>query len=416
MRLACGESPVARGSWTLRRTAPEFLRAEPLQDALDHLRARTAWPPCAGDDLAAPRSSMSDFVHLHVHSSFSPGWGVHSLEELCAAARQMGLRRLALTDRNGLYGIPHFLEAAREAGIAPIIGAEAVTEQHRAVLLARDEEGYANLCRLLSDLHCDAGFDLPERLSAYRQGLFVLTDDPAVLSPLRRHSPEGLFVELSPGHQMHRALALARELRLPPVATTRAVFLSPEDFELHRVLRAIAPQHQALAPAPGGYRPRGGSALPPEKLADFFPHCPEALENAARIAVCVQNRLGFLRDHLSRLSRRWRAEEAFAELERRAREGALWRYGRIDDTVEARLHKGADHHRRQGVRPLLPGGGGDRQAVAAHLRPGERRSLPGRLLPGDHPRRPDPPQPLLRALPEPRAARSAGHRHRLPLG
>ena len=72
----------------------------------------------------------------------------------------MGMDRMALTDRNGLYGIPHFLRQAREAGIRPIIGAEAVHSGHRAVLLAKDETGYANLCRLLSDLHCRDNFDL----------------------------------------------------------------------------------------------------------------------------------------------------------------------------------------------------------------------------------------------------------------
>lgn len=227
---------------------------------------------------------MSSFAHLHVHSTFSPQWGVRTLEEICAAACSMGMGRLALTDRNGLYGIPHFLEAAREAGIAPIVGAEAVTPAHRAVLLARSTEGYANLCRLLSELHCRTGFDLPDRLGTCRQGLFILSDDPAILSPLRRQSPEGLFVELSPGHQMHRALALARELRLPTVATSRAVLLKPDDFELHRVLRAIALNTKLSRLLPEETAREGDLLLSPERLADFFPHCPEALENAASIA------------------------------------------------------------------------------------------------------------------------------------
>ena len=93
------------------------------------------------------------FVHLHVHSSLSPNWGLHSPEALCARAVAMGCSTIALTDRNGFYAIPRFLQAAREAGIAPIIGCEAVAAQNRAVLLARDEEGYANISRLLSDLH-----------------------------------------------------------------------------------------------------------------------------------------------------------------------------------------------------------------------------------------------------------------------
>ena len=43
---------------------------------------------------------MTDFVALHVHSSFSPGWGVHGVEELCAAARAMGLRQVLPVQTN----------------------------------------------------------------------------------------------------------------------------------------------------------------------------------------------------------------------------------------------------------------------------------------------------------------------------
>jgi error-prone DNA polymerase len=281
---------------------------------------------------------MNDFTHLHVHSTFSPGWGVRSPEELCAAARAMGMTRLALTDRGGLYGIPHFVEAAREAGIAPIIGAEAATPRHRAVLLARDAEGYADLCRLLSDLHCRRDFDLPAALAERRRNLIVLSDDPGVLAPLRRRSPEGLFVELSPGHQMHRALALARELRLPPVATSRALFLGPEDFELHRVLRAIHLNTKLSRLSPEETAAEGDLLLAPARLADFFPHCPEALENAADIAQACRTDWDFS-ETIFPAFRGMGSEEAFEELSRRARAGALWRYGGIDGKVEARLQK-----------------------------------------------------------------------------
>ena len=281
---------------------------------------------------------MADFVPLHVHSAFSPGWGVHSLEEIFFAARRMGLRRLALTDTNGLYGIPHFLEAAKEAGISPIIGAEAVAGRHRAVVLARDETGYANLCRLLSDLHCASGFDLAEKLARYRQGLVVLSDDSELLSSLRRRSSEGLFVELSPGHQMHRALALSREMRLPPVATSRAVLLSPADFEVHKVLRAIHLNTKLSRLKEGEIAQEGDRLLSPGRLADFFPHCPEALENTARIASCCKTDWNFS-ETIFPAFQAMGNPEAFAELERRARAGALWRYGVIDDKVETRLQK-----------------------------------------------------------------------------
>lgn len=281
---------------------------------------------------------MSDFVHLHVHSSFSPQWGVHRLKELCAAVRNLGMRRLALTDRNGLYGIPHFLEVARESGLAPIIGAEAIVGKHRAVLLARDEEGYANLCRLLSELHCRRDFDLCRELPDRRHGLYVLSDDPAVLTALRRHAADDLFVELSPGYQMHRTLAVARELRLPTVATTRAVLLDPSDFELHRLLRAIALNTKLSRLSPDDTAREGDMLLAPERLTDFFPHCPEALENAARIADGCKTDWDFSTTIFPAF--RGMAEaEAFEELSRRARAGAQWRFGQLDERIEARLHK-----------------------------------------------------------------------------
>lgn len=281
---------------------------------------------------------MKSLAHLHVHSGFSPGWGVRRPEELCAAAKTMGFRRLALTDRNGLYGIPHFLEQARQAGLQPIVGAEAVTAKQRALLLVRNVEGYGNLCRLLSDLHCRGDFDLPDALARYRQGLFILSDDPAVLGPLRRHGREGLYVELSPGHQMHRALALARQMQLPPAATSRAVFLHREDLELHRVLRAIALNTKLSRLQPGDTAADADFLLSPRALADHFPHCPEALENTARIAAQCRADWNFA-ETVFPAFRGMAEKEAFETLGRRARAGALWRYGRIDDRVAARLDK-----------------------------------------------------------------------------
>ena len=101
----------------------------------------------------------SAFVHLHTHSSYSPMQGVPTLEALCQAVRAQGQDTLALTDTNGLYGAIRFLDVAREAGLKPILGAELVHDDHRAVLLAKTPTGYANLCRVLSARHGEASFD-----------------------------------------------------------------------------------------------------------------------------------------------------------------------------------------------------------------------------------------------------------------
>jgi DNA-directed DNA polymerase III PolC len=281
---------------------------------------------------------MIDFTHLHVHSSFSPQWGVRSVADFCRAAKSMGMTRLALTDRNGLYGIPHFLEAAKEAGIEPIIGAEAVSGGHRAVLLARDEAGYGNLCRLLSELHCRKDFHLSTKLQTFRNGLIILSDDPEVLVPLRRQSPESLYAELSPGYRMEQALKLSRSLGIPPVATSRAVLLDDGDFELHQVIRAIALNTKLSRLSPEDTAKATDSLLSGQRLAEQFPHCPAALANAQNIARQCKTDWDFS-STIFPAFRNLDGEAAFVELESRARQGAVWRYGGINSRAEERLSK-----------------------------------------------------------------------------
>ncbi|WP_136523712.1 DNA polymerase III subunit alpha [Geomonas ferrireducens] len=292
------------------------------------------------------------FVHLHVHSSLSPGWGVLAPEAICAEAARLGFDTLAITDRNGLYGVPRFLDAAREAGIAPIIGTEAVTEQNRALLLASDQEGYANISRLLSDLHCEKGFDLCGALTRYRRGVVILSDDARLLSKLKAASADRLFVELSPGHDMHRALALSRDLGLPPVATARALVRAPHlevqsparggadlcDFHLHRVLRAIHLNTKLSRLTPDLTGSASDALYGATQMADFFPHCPHALENSARIAAMCRREWDFSTTIFPAF-RELNNDDAFATLKSRARTGAVWRYGVIDEKVEARLGK-----------------------------------------------------------------------------
>jgi len=70
--------------------------------------------------------------------------GVNSVEALCAAAIRQGASALALTDVNGLYGAIRFIQAARDVGLRPLLGAELTHCSHRTVALARTAAGYAN--------------------------------------------------------------------------------------------------------------------------------------------------------------------------------------------------------------------------------------------------------------------------------
>src|SRR5918997_588346 len=90
------------------------------------------------------------FVHLHVRSGFSFGSGVARPGELVEAAAEMGMPALALTDRDGLYGIPRFLEESGAAGVLPVVGVEVSMVEGHIVLLAESIEGYRSLCRLIT--------------------------------------------------------------------------------------------------------------------------------------------------------------------------------------------------------------------------------------------------------------------------
>ena len=127
-----------------------------------------------------------NFVHLNVHSHYSRGWGIGTIEELCRSAKEQYMDRLALTDTNGLYGLVHFIQTAKERGIQPIVGSELTTDEHRAVLLVRNHEGYANLCRIISDRQCHQDFDLIKSLKERREGLLIFSDDFTLLKALKK--------------------------------------------------------------------------------------------------------------------------------------------------------------------------------------------------------------------------------------
>ena len=279
---------------------------------------------------------MASFTHLHVHSSYSPMRGVSSLEALCEAVREQGGERLALTDTNGLYGAVRFIEVAQQANIKPILGAELIHGAHRVVLLAKNMEGYANLCRILSSRHCDESFDCVAAVATYRSGLCLLSDDESALMAWRHDSPDDLYVELTPGPRMQEAVEFSRRSGLSPVATARAYFATPDDYRLHQLLRAIAlnttlsrlPQHECCAPS--------AWLMPEAMMRRALPHVPEAVANTRYVAERCYTDWDF-KETIFPSFRQLRAEQAYAVLHERTYHGAASRYGTLTREVRDRI-------------------------------------------------------------------------------
>jgi error-prone DNA polymerase len=285
-----------------------------------------------------PAMNSPPFTHLHVHSDYSPMRGVSSLETLCELAQTQEMPSLALTDTNGLYGAVRFVDLAKQQGLRPILGAELTTDDHRAVLLAKTPDGYANLCRLLSERHCDPSFDCLTAVTRYRSGLILFTDDEAALSAWAKDSSHDLYVELTPGPAMHDALAYSRRLNIPPVATNGVYFARAEDMATHRLLRAIA-LNTTLSRLPARACCMATQwLLPPTRMAALFPHVPEALANTARIAESCYTEWSF-RETIFPTFRRLSDDDAFILLQDKTYAGALDRYGVIVPEIRARIEQ-----------------------------------------------------------------------------
>ena len=95
--------------------------------------------------------SSAPFAELAARSHFSFLEGSASPRDLVEVAARLEIGSLGLCDRNGLYGAVGFIEAARKAGIRPVVGVELdLVDAGRIRLLARGRRGYRQLCRAIS--------------------------------------------------------------------------------------------------------------------------------------------------------------------------------------------------------------------------------------------------------------------------
>ncbi len=241
------------------------------------------------------------YAPLRLRSNYSLLAGTMTLEEIVERACRMGLGAVALTDINNLYGAVRFQELARARGLKAIVGAELRAKSEAATLLARDGEGYANLCRALTRLHLGrdaaaeadaAGEEAPLEglLEGGAGGLYCMVEEPALAERLLGLFPrERLWLELAgPGRASRvweRNVRAARSMGVGVVATGEAWFGAAEDWALHRALRAVAGRTlvQRAGAVEGVAHPNAYMATPAQ-MTRRLGRLSWALEESARIA------------------------------------------------------------------------------------------------------------------------------------
>ena len=268
-------------------------------------------------------------IALGLHSSYSLMRGTDSPRSLCRSARKLGYTTVALTDQNNLYGLWFFLNACREEGLRPILGAELQTGGERVFVLAKDQGGYRNLCRLLSDRHCLPAFSMASGLESYHKGTVVLATDSHRLRHLREIGADVVAALAGCPNQHNSDLRQqARMLGLSSVAVQDSFFLTPGDEARHRLLRAI--DVKATLDRLDAAELHSNALLPsPEQWQVRFQIWPECLQEAAAIAErCVVQS-----PYQGLVMPPWPGGDAQKVLRTRSYHGAKQRYGPVLPTA-----------------------------------------------------------------------------------
>lgn len=274
------------------------------------------------------------FVHLHCHSTFSFHAGVPSVPELVGRAKDLGMPAVGLTDTDRMSALILHYEECRRQGIRPVLGAE-LTEpragevlaararigaagqdvpppapsmadpaelspradgagshrRERLVLLARNAQGYADLCDILTERHLSAHTFAFERVFEREwPNLVLFTSSPGLLgtlaaTPNRPH----LFAELvnhsaATRRRSREVEAVAAALQIPLMATNDCYFLDRHDWATHQVLTAIGLNSTASRLRQGECAAPGATFRSWQEMARAFPSHSHALDNAERIA------------------------------------------------------------------------------------------------------------------------------------
>src|SRR5436190_3539172 len=250
------------------------------------------------------------YVELHAHSAFSFLDGASLPEELAIAAVERGHTALALTDHDTISGSMEFAQAARTFGLRPIHGCELTLGGDRHVtLLVRDEQGWRNLCRLLTRAHAHTR-ETPgrravlkpsvplEALEEHAAGLVCLSgggrhgvrDEPTMRRLLAAFGHDRFRIELQRPFARHdrtlnRGLAaLAQRLGVPCVATGDVHAHSPARARLQDAFVAIR-EHTTLDASEPLRRGNHAHVLAtPAAMAARFADHPDAIAETERLA------------------------------------------------------------------------------------------------------------------------------------
>ena len=268
---------------------------------------------------------MQDFVHLHVHSEYSLLDGANRIKDLPVRAKELGMKSIAITDHGVMYGVIDFYKACKKEGIKPIIGCEVYVaprsrfdkepnidnKYNHLILLAKNNLGYKNLCKLVSAGFIEGYYYKPridlEILEKYHEGLIALSGclagalSTSILDGNYEQAEkmakwhkelfkDDYYIEIQANRLKEQALVnqklveLSRKLEIPFVITNDAHYLKKEDSYNHEVLLCVQTGKKMTDTDRMRFETDDFYIKSPEEIEEFFPNLKEGMENTVEIA------------------------------------------------------------------------------------------------------------------------------------
>ena len=268
---------------------------------------------------------MSNFVHLHVHSEFSLLDGANRIKDLPARAKELGMDSIAITDHGVMFGVIDFYKACKANNVKPIIGCEVYVaprtrfdkepnidnKYYHLILLAKNNEGYKNLSKLVSLGFVDGYYYKPridkEILEKYHEGLIccsaclggevaqaLLQDNPEKAEEIalwhKNIFGDDYYLEVQANSLREQIIVnqkliqLSRKLGIKLVATNDAHYLRKEDSYNHEVLLCIQTGKRMTDEDRMKFETDDFYIKSPEEMSEYFINIPEAIENTVEIA------------------------------------------------------------------------------------------------------------------------------------
>lgn len=282
---------------------------------------------------------MNDFVHLHVHTQYSILDGASNIPKLINKAKKDGMKALAITDHGNMFGVKAFHKTAVKNGIKPILGCEVYVARNsrlektnkedrggdHLILLAKNEEGYHNLMKIVSHAWIDGFYYKPridkEILKNHHTGIIATSaclggevpqaimrsgEDKAreVIQEFKDIFGDDYYLEL----QRHKAedpdlredvyerqqevnevlIRLAAEFDVKYIATNDVHFINEEDAEAHDRLICLNTGKDLDDPTRMRYT-KQEFLKSREEMSDLFSDHPEALSTTTEIADKIES-------------------------------------------------------------------------------------------------------------------------------